>query len=73
MKVSFQVVKAKRTIRGNCIVCGKKMTRSKTFEHTVNPFNKNLDGTVKTYLEVLKDVNNKADQWDPILYHNKCK
>ena len=39
-----------RAIRtGTCPVCGKRVKRSRVFEHTVNPFNRNPDGSVKDY------------------------
>lgn len=37
---------------GVCSICGKKRKRRLKFSQTVNPFNTNLDGTVKTYDEV---------------------
>lgn len=61
MKIVFEEVKSwgQRTI----VVDGKKKRQSKTFMQTINPFNKNLDGTVKTYGEVLKSVENERDKW----------
>lgn len=61
MRITFEVVKARgqRTI----IVDGKKKRQQKTFEQTVNPFNKNPDGTIKTYEQVLESVNAVRDAW----------
>jgi hypothetical protein len=44
-------------------VCGRKLRRQKTIQHTVNPFNKNADGTVKTWAEVERDVINEGKAW----------
>ena len=44
-------------------VCGRKLRRQKTIEHTVNPFNKNADGTVKTWAEVERDVIAEGKAW----------
>lgn len=72
MKVYFDVIKASATKKGKCF-CGKRLTRSKTFEHTVNPFNKNPDGSVKTREEVYRDVQQKAKDWIPDFLCEKCR
>lgn len=38
--------------KGNCSRCGKKRSRRLRFQQTVNPFNTNPDGSIKTYEEV---------------------
>ena len=45
--------------------CGKKLTRSRTFTNTINPFNKNADGEVKKYSEVYADVKAEGEKWEP--------
>jgi hypothetical protein len=62
----------RRQHRGPCTGCGKTITRSRTFEHTVNPFNKRPDGGVKTWDEVRADVNAEADAWVPRLRCKAC-
>ena len=54
---------AKRRV--TCEVCGNKFNRQRTFTMTVNPFHKNPDGTVKTFMEVLAAVQVKAHLWEP--------
>jgi len=71
--VRFEPVKTSRQKSGKCPVCGKRVVRRKTFEHTVNPFNKNKDGSVRTFEEVLNRVNEEADNWQPDFCHDKCK
>ena len=56
-----------------CPVCGKRSKRTQTFMMTVNPFNKNPDGTVRTPAEVLTAVKAKASQWQPDFTHEKCQ
>jgi hypothetical protein len=71
----FQPVSAKAERRGKCPTCGKTTRRSRTFEHTVNPYNRNADGSIKTFVEVLADVQAKADAWQPepaIFEHGAC-
>jgi hypothetical protein len=55
----------RRTFRKTvpCHVCGKKLRRQRTIEHTVNPFNQNEDGTQETWDEVLQDVIAKGKAW----------
>lgn len=62
MRITFEEVKAygKRTI----VVDGKKKRQQKTFTQTVNPFNKNEDGTIKSYSEVQAAVNAERDAWE---------
>lgn len=61
--------------KGNCPTCGRQTTRSRTFEHTVNPFNKRSDGEPKTWSEVATDVRTEADAWAPepaVFEHDAC-
>lgn len=62
---------AKRT--GKCPVCGKRVTRSRTITHTVNPWNKNPDGTVRTHTEVGEAVRDEANAWVPDFTHTACE
>lgn len=57
-RVTRQVVKSLP-----CPKCGKKVRRQRTFGQTVNPFNCNDDGTVKTWAEVDKAVAAQASEW----------
>jgi len=54
--INFEQIKRKKTLSGVCKVCGKKRTRTITEEQTINPFNKNSDGTIKSFHEVSKSV-----------------
>ncbi len=68
----FQEVKASRQKSGKCPKCGKPVVRRITFSHTINPFNKNKKGLVKTFDEVNKDVRAEADKWKPDFHHDRC-
>jgi hypothetical protein len=58
---------------GKCPVCNKRVTRSRTFEKTVNPFNRNKEtGLIKTWEEVASEVNAEADAWVPDFTHSAC-
>lgn len=68
-------ITAKATRRARCPGCGKATTRSRTFEMTVSPFNKNPDGTVRTPSEVAAAVRAEADAWQPdpgLFRHSAC-
>lgn len=69
----FRPIKARRVKTGKCPVCGGKTFRKSTFEQFINPFNKNKKGEVKSWNEVLVDVNAEADRWKPDFRHEKCK
>ncbi|HDV9097244.1 TPA: hypothetical protein QIZ65_004082 [Enterobacter kobei] len=59
---------------GKCDVCGKACKRREKFYQTLNPFNKNADGSVKTYQEIRKEIELKAIEWKlkPVR-HAKCE
>ncbi len=57
------VCSAKRT--GKCSVCGKRWTKTKKFRQTVNPFNKNEDGSRKSREEIWVELKSEADAWQP--------
>ncbi len=73
MQINFQVIKHAETRTVQC-KCGDKTKRTKTFECTVNPFNKNPDGTVKSAAEVREQARAQAAEWVPDKYVCKaCK
>lgn len=60
---------------GKCPTCGKPVTRRQTFSGTVNPFNKNPDGSVKTWDQVRAVVKARAKAWAPgpeVFEHQRC-
>lgn len=71
----FQPVRAYRTLTGTCPACEKRVTRSRTFEHTINPYNRNDDSTIRTPEQVREAVEAEADMWVPDFRHftQKCR
>jgi hypothetical protein len=69
----FVEVKQSFTKSGACPVCGKKVRRSLTFSETLNPFNKNADGTPKTQRDILVSIAKNADEWMPDFTHWSCE
>lgn len=70
---TYPPIKTRREHRGKCPNCGKTVTRSKQFWMTVNPFNRNPDGSVRTAEEIRADVNAEADAWVPDFTHCEPK
>jgi hypothetical protein len=66
----------KRTGRksGLCHVCGKKASRSITFEQSLNPWNLNADGEPKTASQIHDELVAKIREWqkDPVS-HARCE
>lgn len=73
MNYTFQEVSFKRHKTGKCIVCGKQVKLTEKFWGTINPFNKNEDGTIRTREDIWSKLKLDADEWSkkPIKHH-KC-
>lgn len=69
----FPVIKATRKHTLTCPTCGRRFTRQRTFESTVNPFNRSENGTPRSPHEVREQVNAKADAWEPQMDHCETK
>lgn len=69
----FRPVTRSATASGKCPVCGKRTTRKATFMQTVNPFNRNADGAVKTESEIGAELRAEAKAWAPDFRHEACK
>lgn len=71
----YDSITARGFKRGQCAVCGKGAERSREFSQTLNPFNRNPDGSVKTALEIRREVNAAAKAWqdgEPVV-HARCE
>lgn len=70
----FERVPLTATKNVPCAGCGKKIRRQRTFEQTINPFNKNADGSVKDYADIYRELEAKADAWkaEPEI-HTACQ
>ncbi len=60
----FREIKHQASKSLPCPACGKKLRRQRTFGQTLNPFNKNADGQVKTELEIVRELNATAAEWE---------
>jgi hypothetical protein len=71
--VNFRELKQIGRRVGACEVCGKNVTRSKTFTMTESPFNKNEDGSVCTSSQIYDKLDKKVEEWkNEPLAHAKC-
>lgn len=62
MRMSFEEVAVKATKRWKD-KDGKVRQKTKTFYQTINPFNKNLDGTIKTRDQIMSEIIARRDAW----------
>ena len=70
----FRAVKHPAVKSLPCPICGKKLRRRRTFEQTINPFNKNANGTVKTELDIVQELEAQAAAWETEAEpHSKCE
>ena len=71
--INFEEVKINVKKSGKCL-CGKYRQRSRSFYQTINPFNKNQEGKIKTREEILVEIKKRAIEWkkEPIMC-SKCK
>jgi hypothetical protein len=56
-----------------CTGCGQQVTRKTTVHQTLNPFNKNADGSLKTRDRILFELRKQLDLWHALpTRHVKC-
>lgn len=65
---SYDSINHRAYKRFTCQVCHKPGRRAKVFSQTVNPFNKNADGTVKTVQQIVIELENEAARWQPTIH-----
>lgn len=59
---------------GVCPVCGKKGKRQRRFYQTLNPFNRNKKGEVKTRSEIYEELKEEISKWSKGQFvHAKCE
>jgi hypothetical protein len=66
-RITFETVKIGGRKSGKC-VCGKRVSRAKTFEQTINPYNQK-DGRPKTYREIMVELVDEREKWCAIPVH----
>jgi hypothetical protein len=61
----FETVKRTAVRKLVCVHCGRRFRRQRTFTNTINPYNRNPDGSIRTRREVEENVARLAGEWDP--------
>ena len=61
MEYNFQEVSVKGVKRW--VEDGKKKQKTKKFCQTLNPYNINSDGSVKTRSEIIKEITEEKNNW----------
>ena len=69
----FSEVSRIRHASGSCPGCGKAVRRQRKFSQTLNPFNRNPDGTVKNVRDIQEELSVEAGQWVPDFTHERCR
>lgn len=71
---TFDEVKLTVKATAPCGKCGNQCTRTKKFWQTLNPFNTNADGSVKTRDDIMSELGQQAAQYrTQTIYHAKCE
>jgi hypothetical protein len=61
---TYQKVTRSASKQGFCSVCGKRTTRRRTFDQTLNPYNISKEtGLPKTYSEISAELNAAVKDW----------
>ena len=58
---------------GKCPVCGVRTRKQIRFEQTINPWNLNPDGTMKTRADIYRELGAEVKAYKPDFRHEKCK
>lgn len=72
--INFQEVSITAEKQGKCSCCNKSCKIKKKFYQTLNPFNRNSEGSVKTRQEIQEEINSERQKWmkEPVK-HKKCE
>jgi hypothetical protein len=52
----FNEVSVNNTVKKNCPRCNRLFQKTIKTWQTINPYNKNLDGTIKSHSDILKEI-----------------
>ena len=63
MRITFDRITVKRTVSWIDPATGKRRQKTRSFEQTVNPFNRDASGQPKDRRSISVEVNREADLW----------
>jgi hypothetical protein len=69
----FEEVKLRKTVRVFCPARNKKVSRSKMFWQTINPYNRDAAGNPKTREAILIELRKEMSEWMPDCGCSGCK
>jgi hypothetical protein len=70
----FRAVKRTATKSGKCPGCGKRYRLQRTFEQTINPYNRLPDGTPKSMEDIVRELTAECIAWrDRPEYCGACR
>jgi hypothetical protein len=73
----FDEISRSRLVRAKCKKCGKRFQRTFTESQTVNPYNRNTEGYVKSQIEIAKECADKvsigADEFSKYPLCSNCR
>ncbi len=73
MITRFEEVSFTSTKSGKCVVCGKRGTLTKKFYQTLNPYNRNPDGSTKDRSDIMRALTLEQRSWKAAGFiHDKC-
>jgi hypothetical protein len=61
----FEEIVCRAERSGKCVMCGKRWKKVKKFSQTVNPFNRNDDGSQKSRDQIWAELRAEAKAWQP--------
>ena len=76
VKVTFDSVKVKGRVRGECTHpgCGKSTQLTKEFSQTLNPWNKDENGNVRTRSQIHSELIKQRTEWEKTAKDNlRCR
>lgn len=59
----FEEISVKGTRKWKDPETGKQRQQTKKFAQTLNPFNKNPDGTIKTRYDIVREITARRNEW----------
>lgn len=65
MITTFREISRNAKKSGLCPRCGKRRTRTRRFYQTLNPYNRNLDGSPKTIEQIYEELKVAIADWVP--------
>ena len=71
--INFRVLKLKASKVFICGNCGKKVKKQITIEESLNPYNKNKNGTIKSMSDINESLEEMASMWKLKQGEHKCK